>query len=215
MKIEKISENQIKFLLTNDDLKEREIKLTELAQGTEKAQDFFRDIMSEAMMDFGFDVTDTPLMIEAMPIAVDSVMIIVSKVVSDVDVDKVLSLNVRTLNERKFKQEGLIFMDNGYTSIEDDEEDLNIYIYSFKTLDEVTKIAKRVANDLDEKNELYKYNKNYFLLIEKPMNSMENLETILSEYGQKHVSNVIAKCHLEEHGEVMIKSDALAILSKI
>lgn len=215
MKIEKISENQIKFLLTNEDLKEREIKLTELAQGSEKAQDFFRDIMSEAMLDFGFDVTDTPLMIEAMPIASDSVMIIVSKVINEVDVDRVLSLNVKTLNERKFKQEGLIFMEPELIDNHHEQDNLNIYIYSFKTLDEVMKISKKIAPKIGDRNELHKYNENYFLLIENPLTNMENLESVLCEYGQKHVSNVIAKCHLEEHGEVIIKNDALSILSKI
>ena len=107
MKIEKISETQIKFLLTNEDLKERKIKVSELAQGSEKAQAFFRDIMTEAMLDCGFDASDTPLMIEAMPIAVDSVMIIVSKVGEDNDIDKKVSLVPQSLDKRKFKQQGI------------------------------------------------------------------------------------------------------------
>ena len=142
MKIEKINENQIKFLLTNEDLQEREIKLSELAQGSEKAQAFFRDIMTEAMLDCGFDATNTPLMIEAMPVTMDTVMIIVSKVNKDMDIDRVISLTPKSLEDRKYKQSTIkTFDDNEDIFIEDDEE---IYIYSFKTLDDIISLSERL-----------------------------------------------------------------------
>lgn len=40
MKIEKINDNQIRCTLTSDDLASREIKLSELAYGTDKAKIF-------------------------------------------------------------------------------------------------------------------------------------------------------------------------------
>ena len=45
MKIEKINENQIRCTLTREDLANREIKLSELAYGSEKAKSLFRDMM--------------------------------------------------------------------------------------------------------------------------------------------------------------------------
>ena len=42
MKIEKVNENQIRCTLTREDLAERQIKLSELAYGTEKAKMLFR-----------------------------------------------------------------------------------------------------------------------------------------------------------------------------
>ena len=38
MKIEKVSENQIRCTLTREDLADRQLKLSELAYGTEKAR---------------------------------------------------------------------------------------------------------------------------------------------------------------------------------
>ena len=46
MKIEKVNENQIRCTLTREDLAERQIKLSELAYGTEKAKMLFRDMLS-------------------------------------------------------------------------------------------------------------------------------------------------------------------------
>lgn len=55
MRIEKISENQIKFLLSKADLTERDIKITELAYGSEKTQELFREMMEQAMAECGLD----------------------------------------------------------------------------------------------------------------------------------------------------------------
>ena len=44
MKIEKLNDNQIRCTLTPADLEERQLKLSELAYGTEKAKSLFHDI---------------------------------------------------------------------------------------------------------------------------------------------------------------------------
>ncbi|HOA80297.1 MAG TPA: adaptor protein MecA, partial [Defluviitaleaceae bacterium] len=48
MKIEKISDTQIKIILNQADLKNRDIKISELAYGSKKAQELFRDMMETA-----------------------------------------------------------------------------------------------------------------------------------------------------------------------
>ena len=72
MKIEKVNDNQIRCTLTREDLAERQIKLSELAYGTEKAKMLFRDMMQQAAYEFGFEADDIPLMIEAIPLSADT-----------------------------------------------------------------------------------------------------------------------------------------------
>ncbi len=79
MKIEKISDNQIRCTLTRADLADRQLQLSELAYGTEKAKSLFRDMMQQAAFEFGFEAEDIPLMIEAIPSA-DSIVLIITKV---------------------------------------------------------------------------------------------------------------------------------------
>ena len=55
MKIEKINDNQIRCTLTHADLAARNLKISELAYGTEKAKSLFRDMMQQASFDFGFE----------------------------------------------------------------------------------------------------------------------------------------------------------------
>lgn len=80
MKIEKVNENQIRCTLTKDDLADRELKLSELAYGTEKAKSLFRDMMQQASYEFGFEAEDIPLMIEAIPLSPDCIILIITKV---------------------------------------------------------------------------------------------------------------------------------------
>ena len=54
MRIEKINEHQIRCTLYQKDLKDREIRISELAYGTEKARALFRDMMQQASYEFGF-----------------------------------------------------------------------------------------------------------------------------------------------------------------
>ena len=87
MKIEKINENQIRCTLTKSDLEERHIRLSELAYGSEKAKDLFRDMMQQANTEFGFEADNIPLMIEAIPVSADSIILIISKVEDPEELD--------------------------------------------------------------------------------------------------------------------------------
>ena len=80
MKIEKVNDNQIRCTLTREELAERQIKLSELAYGTEKAKLLFRDMMQQAAYEFGFEADDIPLMIEAIPLSQDTIILVITKV---------------------------------------------------------------------------------------------------------------------------------------
>lgn len=80
MKIEKINDNQIRCTLNKSDLASRELKISELAYGTEKAKNLFRDMMQQAAYEFGFETDDFPLMIEAIPMSAESIVLIITKV---------------------------------------------------------------------------------------------------------------------------------------
>lgn len=80
MKIEKINDRQIRCTLTREDLANREIRLSELAYGSEKAKALFQDMMQMAAEDFGFEADNTPLVIEAIPVSMDAIILIITKV---------------------------------------------------------------------------------------------------------------------------------------
>ena len=87
MKIEKLNDNQIRCTLTKADLADRQIKLSELAYGSEKAKSLFRDMMLQASVEFGFEANDIPLMIEAIPMPNECVVLIITKVSDPEELD--------------------------------------------------------------------------------------------------------------------------------
>jgi len=87
MKIEKVNDHQIRCTLTKADLADRELKISELAYGTEKAKSLFRDMMQQAAFEFGFEAEDIPLMIEAIPLNSECIVLIITKVEDPEELD--------------------------------------------------------------------------------------------------------------------------------
>ena len=80
MKIEKVNDNQIRCTLSKEDLEDRQIKLSELAYGSEKAKVLFRDMIQQANYEFGFEADDAPIMVEAIPLSGDHIILQITKV---------------------------------------------------------------------------------------------------------------------------------------
>ncbi len=215
MKIEKISDTQIKFYLTKEDLEERNLKINELAMGSEKAQLLFKDIMEQAMEECGFEVNNGPLMIEAVPASNDSIMIIVSKVNNDCETDQNFSLIPESRDKRRFKKSPMP------PDCEDilNKDDERLTVFSFKNLNDVSLACVRLKDKYTGTNMLYKLDDSYFLVAQNDSEAdnilIEEMDSILGEYGQKHISNLISKYYLAEHGEIIVKNNAVNILASL
>lgn len=104
MKIEKISENQIRCTLNREDLASRQLRISELAYGTEKAKALFQDMMQQASCEFGFEADDIPLMIEAIPVSPECLILLVTKVEDPEELDTRFS-NFTPFQEREREEE--------------------------------------------------------------------------------------------------------------
>ena len=87
MKIERINENQIRCTLSSFDLSVRNLNLGELAYGSEKARNLFREMIQKASNEVGFDAEDIPLMVEAIPLSNESVMLVITKIEDPEELD--------------------------------------------------------------------------------------------------------------------------------
>ena len=119
MKIEKISENQIRCTLTRADLAERQLQLSELAYGTEKAKSLFHDMMQQAAFEFGFEADNMPLMIEAIPTSADSIVLIITKVEDPEEIDARFSKFAPALNQEANKLEGADTLRNLFEKVKE------------------------------------------------------------------------------------------------
>ena len=106
MKIEKVNENQIRCTLTKQDLADRQINLRELAYGSEKAKGLFHDMIQQANYEFGFDVSDNPLMVEAIPLSSESLVLLITKVEYPEELDTRFSQFTEAGDEELFSNTG-------------------------------------------------------------------------------------------------------------
>lgn len=80
MKFERINDHQIRCILSRADLADRQVKISELEYGTDKARLLFRDMLEQASFELGFEADNIPLLIEAIPLPSDSVLLVITKV---------------------------------------------------------------------------------------------------------------------------------------
>lgn len=104
MKIEKINENQIRCTLTKTDLADRELKISELAYGSEKAKTLFKDMMEMASYECGFEADDIPLMIEAVPISAECIVLTITKVEDPEELDTRFSKFAPSVHEEMMEE---------------------------------------------------------------------------------------------------------------
>ena len=213
MKIERISENQLKLTLTKDDLKERDIKLEDLISPSEKTQKLFRDIMEQALDEEDFVSENTPLMVEAVPMGTEGIMIIVTKVNNkDKKGNTAADLLQQAQETRRWKKKPLDTLEHA------EEKNSDILIYSFPELDDVIRVSLRLDGGFKGESSVYKNDGKYFLVLQGDTytaeESSDELELVLKEYGQKHVSTPLAKYYLLEHGETIIADKAGKALAK-
>lgn len=239
MKIEKVNENQIRCTLTREDLASRELKISELAYGTEKAKNLFRDMMRQANFEFGFEAEDIPLMIEAIPLNAECIVLIITKVEDPEELDTRFSRFAPSVTE-----------DNGYEDASDyaesaSEEVLDLFrrlqteqedaespsgsspqdasdakneiptrIFLIKSLRQAMEASAIVAKGYRGLSTLYKDQRSegYLLLLNQGTDSSESFDkacNIISEYGSPQRSTAGGNAFLAEHYETLIRGDAI------
>ena len=135
MKIEKVNENQIRCTLTKEDLADRQIKISELAYGSEKARSLFRDMIEQANYEFGFEADDIPLMIEAIPLSGENIILQITKVEYPEELDTRFS---------RFSE--------GDESDEEAPSDMNMFD-GVQGADDILGIFQKMKQDLEEQIE--------------------------------------------------------------
>ena len=87
MRIEKVNDNQIRCTLTGEDLASRNIRVSELSYGSDKAKSLFRDLMQQASLMYNFDSEGMPLVVEAIPLNESCIVLLVTKVEDPEELD--------------------------------------------------------------------------------------------------------------------------------
>lgn len=242
MKIEKLNDNQIRCTLTHADLVARELKLSELAYGTEKAKSLFHDMMQQAAFEFGFEADDIPLMIEAIPSSSDSIVLIITKVEDPDELDTRFSkfapapqgdsegrkysnidklVGAEDFLELLGKVKEAVSAPDGESETESTEaKKPSVRFFSFVAMDSVIHAAKLLDSMYSGRNTLYKDNAAdiYILALSQSKHTTADFNkfcNMLSEYGSLEKASGPMLAYLEEHGELIVQTDAVRQLAQL
>lgn len=235
MKIEKLNDNQIRCTLTKEDLASRQLKISELAYGTEKAKSLFRDMMRQANFEFGFEAEDIPLMIEAVPLNAECIVLIITKVEDPEELDTRFSRFAPSVIEdeenedeetenvsgemldlfRKIQETGKSSKD-----VAPIPEPNRVRIFAFDSLQKVMTCAALTAAHYEGISTLYKEEAsgNYLLVLtqgEGSQDSFDRVCNVISEYGSLRRTMPAGLTFLQEHCEALIAENALFSLGRI
>ena len=128
MNLEKLSDTQIRCTLSKEDLSQRQLHLSELAYGSEKAKELFRDMMQQASIELGFEADNIPLMIEAIPISNDCLVLVVTKVEDPDELDTRFSRFSKINMDDSFDEDFSDIDDTDFEEMDflDDEDDIDM-----------------------------------------------------------------------------------------
>lgn len=243
MKIEKINDNQIRCTLTRADLADRELKLSELAYGSEKAKSLFHDMMQQAAYEFGFEADDAPLMIEAIPTSSDSVVLIITKVNDPDELDARFSKFApsvsgnsnnkmqNVLDKLEGAEQFLDLLDKVKAAVskqpepakEEEQQEVRkpeVRLFVFDSLDSVIHASHLLQDMYCGSNTLYKDPKDdvYILVLtqsEHSLNDYNRICNMMTEYASLEKADGATLAYLEEHCELIISKEAVQKLNEI
>lgn len=183
MKIEKLSENKIRFTFNNIDLQENNINVHSFMSNSIESQSLFLDMLDEAERKIGFITDNYKLSITALALSNGTFVITVTRM------EKEVLKSTRVQPRRK----------NCFSTC-------NKLIYNFSTFDDFCNFRNFLSEsypDLSDTDLLYKYNDSYFLVL----NNYElKLSNIISEFANHIEYSDLIFHKLQEYGILVAKN---------
>lgn len=243
MTIERLSDTQIRCTLNKQDLQERQLQLSELFYGSEKAKALFRDLVQMASYECGFETEDMPLMIEAIPVDADCLVLVVTKVEDTEELDSRFS-NFTPFSEKETPSEKMPLpaladeilnyfsqfkdmlnkkadeLSKTPEALSEPKAETLTKVYSFDSLQAVSRFASVVAPRYHGVAELYRNTatESYYLLLGMAGHTAEDFNklcNIASEYGHSAPAENASLLYYKEHFTPIVDSDILGTLAKL
>lgn len=195
MKIEKLAEDKIKITITIDDLAARNIDLYSFMYNSPESQDLFWDVMNEAEKEYGFNVDDSMIYVEASTSGGGNFTLIVTKTKEKPSIKLNTTKQQANKDSVKLKRKKMpSFLKDG--------------LYKFDSFDDICNFAKTVDIRTVIDSKLYLMDGFYYLKAGiMPATSILEYATIV-----KFPSIIEAK--LSEHGKVIIENNVLETIAK-
>ena len=200
MKIERISENKIKVLINDEDIRLWNVDIKKITENSPEAQNLFRHALKQAEEELDFSADGSRLVVEAAPLKESGFVMIISKIISEKEFFSALSkgpIHFRFEEKcRKAKPKNPAF-----------------WIYKFLNFEDLCKGIKHISADFVGYTAVYKLLDNYYLKL-KPLDGTDFnfISNKLCEFSSPVKNSDFMGGYIEEHGISVAKGDAVETL---
>lgn len=220
MRYRKINEATVQCIITQDDMMEYGLTLSDIFERNEKGEEFLRDVIERAYDEVGYKISSgniamqiTPLKDEGLAVTFTDESPAVFKSILE-HLKEVLA-GVGTEFARQELQEAQKSVVQEEPAKEQDE-DRRMFV--FPSLHPAMQYAAAIPASLSVKSHLYKESGAYYLVLEKGRLSYKNFNKISAqgvEFGTLIPVTEDKMNYLGEHGECLIADRAVSRLRKI
>lgn len=214
MRMEKINDHQVRFMISGQDLKEHNLTLVDLKYGEQKTVELFKEMLNEASEKYEFNKEELPIMVEAIPLNQDELLVIVSVVENSDELDPHFSRFAKSDVEESVQEKAAPqFFEEADASTMPKR-----CLLQFSTIDEVISFCKK-ASWYPGKSTLYKNHfGEFFMVLHRPSEAspMEFLQLLnnLSEYGEIMEGGSEIYAYYKEH-ETPVMEDVISKLKNM
>ena len=193
MKIEKLNENKLKITLDVNDLKSRNIDVKSFISNTPESQDLFWDVMQEAEKEYGFNVDESMVYVEAHMNSTGIFTLIITKSSGSVQKKSIK----KTTKPFNFKLKRKELSDN-----------FNNSLFEFSDINSLSSFCKFTKPELFTNTSLYKYNGAFYLY------TKECLDKKILEYSNRILEKNYKYAKIFEYGDLLLKDNAIDQIKK-
>lgn len=199
MRIEKLTENKIRFILNIDDLQERNIDFHSFMSNSIESQDLFLDMLEQAEAEVGFKTENYKLMIEAIATSDGNFVLTVTRLSEETP-------KKSSKKDLKVKRKNIV-------------PNKLLSLYKFNSFDDFCEFCTYITDILPlsysklKNVSLYLYNGSYYLVLKNIRITVEDFKvfcTAISEFGTFVSDPALFERKIKEYGKLIINEYAIS-----
>ncbi len=218
MKYKKINEATVQCIITEEDMQEYGLTLSDIFERNEKGEGFLRDIIERAHDEVGYTISGDSIAMQIMPLK-DKGLAVTFTNESPAgfrDILQHLKEVLQGVSAEISRQEEEERQARKQEQLDELNESRRMFV--FATLHQVMQCAASIPSGVCVKSHLYKESEIYYLVVEKNRLSYKMFNKISAqavEFGNLIAVSEERMQYLKEHGECLIADRAVSRLRRI
>lgn len=218
MKYKKINEATVQCIISEDDMTEYGLTLSDIFERNEKGEEFLRDIIERAHEEVGYQISNGNIAMQITPLK-DKGLVVTFTEEGPAAFKEMLQHLKEVLQDVSAELSHQDQRDQqSHPASQAQKDDENRRMFVFATLHQVMQYTAVIPKNYSVKSHLYKEGEAYYLVLEKNRLSYRTFNRISAsavEFGNLVAVSEERLLYLQEHGECLIRDRAVSKLRRI